>query len=195
MQSFDNIEEPRSHTTPRAKRPRQRPPSPLAIYEMAEYTPPPIQTPPRPAGAKSRTRIFFRNWFAILWAAGLIVWLIMIFRYGFIYSLKSPINPIRNETAFAVFVGAFVFTVVLFVGVAAAVSPYWFISAVSLCGIGLLTTLIFATVALQSRPFDCKNMGDKFPVYVTFNSENSPAATVYMHDTAIYDLTHENIDK
>ena len=38
-------------------------------------------------------------------------------------------------------------------------------------------------------------MGNKFPVYVTFNSENTPAATVYMHRSPIYDLAQESIDK
>jgi len=195
MQSFDYIQEPHSDALPRAKRPRHRPPSPLAMYQMAEYTPPPIQDPPPLAGTKSRPWIIFWNCFAALWAAGLIIWVIMIFRYGHVYALKSTINPIRNTTAYSVFVGAFVFTTLVSMVITFGSSPYWFVAGILLCGLGVTTGLIFETVVWQYQPFDCKNMGNKFPMYVTFNSENSPAATVYMHGSPLYDLAHESIDK
>src|SRR5277367_1459803 len=202
MQSFDSIQEPRHSNIhpPRAKRharaklPR-RPTSPLAIFQMAEYTPPPIQAPPRPPAAKPHYWIIFWKCFAVLWAAGLIVWVAMVLRYGYDLSLKSPINPIRHGTAYGFFAGTCFGVTAISLAIAFGSSPVWFAYGFCLFVLMLLGVLAFEGHVLHAHPYDCKTMGKKFPMYVTFNSEGSSAATVYIHGSPIYDMALEHIDK
>jgi hypothetical protein len=123
------------------------------------------------------------------------VWVAMVLRYGFDWSLNSPINPIRNSKAYTLFAVACVVLALASLAMAFVTSPVCFASGICLFALVFLGVLAFEVHVLRAHPFDCKNMGKKFPMYVTFNSESTSAATVYMHKSPIYDIAHENIDK
>jgi hypothetical protein len=123
------------------------------------------------------------------------VWVAMVLRYGYDYSLNSPITPLRNSTAYALFAVACIVLALASLAIAFTTSPSCFACGICLSGLVLLGILVFEVHVVYAHPFDCKNMGNKFPMHVTFNSESTSAATVYMHKSPIYDMAHENIDK
>ena len=196
MHSFDGIQDPLPQTMPRAHRlTRTKRHTPLAMYQMTEYTPPPIQDTPRPAGVNWT---LFWKCFAALWIAGLVAWFVVWFLYGNDYSLKSSINPIRNTEEYRVFMAVFLTTVVISFGITLACvycSWVYAVYAMALIIFAVVGGVVGYLIIDRGNPFDCKNMGNKFPMYVTFDSQNPSTATVYIHGSPIYEMKHENVDK
>jgi hypothetical protein len=181
MQQFDQIQEPPDCV------PRRSSQSPLDIYQVQEYYPPPVPKPPRQSFS------CFGRLLWIFWVVIIGVWIAMTLRYGAILFPESVLNPIRHPHSYAVFSISCVVA-----SCCTLIFHPLLVRHPRLMGCSLLIFVFYALGLIvwfglidHGHPFSCENMTKKFPVYLELNSGMPASAKLYVNNTAYYGLTHE----
>lgn len=146
-------------------------------------------------------------WFLRL--GGLITWTYFICRHGWDLSLRSPINPVRNEMSWVAFCFFYVIAILLHLIVEPAVmtppSPgrpaavrFGLISVVLLFA-WLTAVISWMVFHAHHHPYQCENMPDKFPVFVEFGVDRGnlrtgmgvDMATVWVDGRKLHQVSHD----
>ena len=184
MQNFDRIQEP-PNSVPRASRQ-----SPLDIYQVEEYYPPAVPKPPQ---RRWLPFSFFGKFLWMLWVLGIGAWIAVTLRYSTILFPESVLNPIRHPHSFAVFTLSCTVTACCTLIFLPLLARH---SGLMCCSLFIFAVYGFGVIGWfchvnRYRPFFCENMSKKFPVYLELNAGIPASATLYVNNTAYYELTHE----
>ena len=184
MQQFDQIQEPPDSVPRRSRQ------SPLDIYQVEEYHPPPVPKPPQQRWLPFS---FFGKLLWILWVLGIGVWIAVALRYSAILFPESVLNPIRHPYSYAIFTISCIVTTCCTLIFHPLLARH---ARLMCCSLFIFVVYVFGVIVWfchvnRDRPFSCENMSKKFPVYLELNAGIPASATLYVNNTAYYELTHE----
>jgi hypothetical protein len=195
MQEFDQIQEPPMAALPPRNddRPNR---SPLEVYEIEEYIPTPIPKCPKPIAKPWIPLSGFLKFIWCIFVVGIGIWIGIALRFRSNLFPESPINPVRHEWIHVIFmISLAVTTFVIFFAI-----PLTTRRARS-CALSLSIFMIYLVLAgswmfycHQRQPFQCENMPDKFPLYVTLQAGNPASGRLFLNNTPRYGLTHEKVN-
>jgi hypothetical protein len=189
MQPFDHIQDPPPAKPSRLWRSHKTQPSPLDIYQVEEYQPPPVPKPHDYRVSRIVTTLVTVFW--ILWLLGIGAWIIIALRYTYNLFPETPINPIRHGASHIIFVSALVLTTFASCFAIPCIVNFWILESCSVFVIYAIIASIAAGVITIYEPYNCENT-NMFPMHVKLRSGNPASATVYINNNPYYDLTHEH---